>query len=165
MNHFSCLETGYKGTKNLDEFTLFSSSAAKTGHILKTLQLSPAQRKQLLYGNSCPDFMEGVHHSPLSCQDCTSILLLSVWTNNLSCKYFLSSFKSLILKKCVRSEGCCLFSQSSLFTITLKIFPSLQLRHISSYLYHYLLLGFAPPQLFMSQFSPNYYPGHYHSTR
>lgn len=31
--------------------------------------------------------------------------------------------------------------------------------------YHYFLGGLAPPQLYMSQFSPNYYPGHYHTTR
>lgn len=135
MNHFSCLETGYKDTKTLDEFTLFSSSSAKTGHILKTPQFSSAQRKQLLYVNSCPNLMQGVHHSPVSCQDCTSIQLLSIWRNYLSCKYFLPSIKSFILKKCVHSEGCCLFPQSSLFTaVTHKIFTSLQLlMYTSSY--------------------------------
>lgn len=79
--------------------------------------------------------MQGIHHSLLSCQDCASIQLMSIWRNSFSCKYFLSSSMSFLLKKCVHSEGCCLFPHGSLFTaLTHKIFPSLQLlKHISSH--------------------------------
>lgn len=107
--------------------------------------------------------MKGVHHSLLSCQDCAPTQFLSIWRNSLPCRFFFSSIKSFILRKCIHSKGCCPFPQSSLFTAVTWIFTSLQLlMHISSWSVPFSSFGTCTsPQLYITQFSLNSFPGHY----